>query len=277
MTSQFKKRFFQLLTIASIVAMTSAPVFADSCNQATVPDTDNAALSNEQVDQVQDIIKDYLLKNPEILVTMSQELQKKQQEEQQQTAMNAIIDNKQSLFNAPASPVLGNAKGGFTIVEFYDYQCGHCKTMGDTLHGLLKNNTDIKLILKELPIFGGVSKYAAEASLAVYKLAPKQFQSFHDALLDNNGPLTEAIVNEQAEKVGVSQKQLQKAMKAPAVEKELADNFTLAQKIGINGTPGFVLANSDMSLNEFAFIPGATTATSMQKQLDALGNNSSDN
>ena len=67
------------------------------------------------------------------------------------------------------------------------------------------------------------------------------------------------------------------SINAPAVAKELADNFTLAQKIGINGTPGFVLANSDLSLNQFAFIPGATTSASMQKKLDTLGNNSSNN
>ena len=134
MTSQFRRRFLQLLTIASIVTTISAPVFADNSDQVTTSNTDHAALTDAQVDQVQNIIKDYLLKNPDILVTMSQELQKKQQDEQQQTAMNAIINNKKSLFNAPSSPVLGNAKGGFTIVEFYDYQCGHCKTTVSYTH-----------------------------------------------------------------------------------------------------------------------------------------------
>ena len=259
-----KKTLLQT-AVSLLVAFSLTTAFAQDVNTAT---DSTPALDKQQVKQVQQIIHDYLLTNPEILIAAGEELQKKQAEQQQQGAIAAISANKEQLFNDPNSPVIGNTKGNLILVEFYDYQCGHCKSMSSTIQSTLKENTNVKLILKELPIFGGSSKYAAEASLAIYKIAPNKFSQFHEQLLDVEGALNEEKILEVATSLGVKASVLQKQMEASSTEDELKNNFTLAGKIGIQGTPSFVIANGD--LTKFAFIPGATSKEQLMAQFKSV-------
>jgi len=264
-----------LKSILSASLLLSVTSMAATTTDTTASSSANVQFSEDQVMQIQTIVQQYLMQNPEILIAISQELQKKEQLKQQQAANSAILKNSDQLFADKNSPVLGNANGAYTIVEFYDYQCGHCKNMSDTIQDIITNNTNIKIILKELPIFGGVSKIAAQASLAVYSIAPEKFLEFHKDLLTNEGPLSEEQIISYAKDLGISAKKLQTAMNSDAVSDELSDNFKLAEAIGINGTPGFIVANSDLSLKKFSFIPGATDTNGFNKVIASLNDTSS--
>ncbi len=256
------------MALAAILLAFIAPWVTASAQPTNNSTDQNTALSDQQVEQVNTLIHDYILNNPEILIEAGQVLQKKQAEAEQNAAMTAIAANKDALFHQKDSPVIGNPKGTDFIVEFYDYQCGHCKDMTPTITAVLKENTHAKLILKELPIFGENSEFAAKASLAVYQIAPQSFTEFHKQLLNIEGPLSEEKVLDVATQLKINHTELTQAMANSATEQELKNNFQLAQKIGIQGTPSFVLAND--KLTEFKFIPGATSKENLLKLLGEL-------
>ena len=181
---------------------------------------------------------------------------------EQKAALSAIESNKQSLFNDSASPIAGNAQGSVVIVEFFDYQCGHCKEMGPVIDQFVQNNRQIKVIFKELPIFGGDSEFAARASLAAYKIDPQKFVAFHNALMKANNPLKNEDVMKIAKSLGYDSGSLKKAMSSADVMDQLKKNFALAQQLELAGTPAFVIANG--SLTKFQFVPGAAPAAQLQ-------------
>lgn len=224
-----------------------------------------------QVKDIQKIVHDYLISNPEVLVTASQALQAKMQLQQEQDAMAAIKQNKKDLFSDSSSPVAGNPKGDVTLVEFFDYQCGHCKEMNPIVQSIVKKNSDLRVIFKELPIFGGNSQFAAKAALAAAELFPDKYYAFHDALLSADNPLSDIAVFKAARSVGFSEdqiKQIKAKMNDASIQNQLKANFQLAQALKLAGTPAFIMANKAEST--FRFIPGSTTEKDMQDQLNGL-------
>lgn len=220
----------------------------------------------DQVKNIEGIIKSYLVNNPEILVEASQALEAKQQANIEKQSLAGISQNKQAIFNDANSPVVGNANGTVTLVEFFDYQCGHCKAMSPIMDSLVKQDSTIKLVYKELPIFGGASRYASMAALASMKQG--KYSVFHNALLQAEGPLSEESIMKIAGRVGLDVKKLKADMNAKEIDQQLRDNFRLAQSIKLVGTPTFIAGNKD--LTKFEFIPGAATLPDLQKKLKNL-------
>ena len=260
-----------LLAAALCVALPCA-VLADDATNANNTNT-TGGFSSEQVKNIQNIIHDYLVKNPQVLVEASRALQAQQMQQQQQTALSAIQKNKQDIFNNPNSPTAGNTKGNVIIVEFFDYQCGHCKAMAPIVEKLVQKNKDIKLIFKELPIFGGASNTAATAALAAAKQG--KYYAFHNALFAANPPLDKNKILEVAKKSGLNVKQLQKDMDSPELATQLRDNFKLAQAIQIMGTPALIVANGN--LTQFQFIPGQTNLDGLQSAIQSVSKNTQNN
>lgn len=255
-----------LWAAAPLQAQTSSDDQVTSSADKTTTDSD-ALFTEEQLGQIDQQIKTYILKNPEILIEAGKILQEKQIKAEQDAAITAITKNKSFLFNDKTSPILGNPDGKNVLVEFYDYQCGHCKDMNPAISALLADN-NTKLILKELPIFGGNSEFAAKASIAVFQISPENFEKFHKQLLDVNGPLSEEIVTKTAKQLDIDITKMKQAMEKSDIDEELKNNFKLAQSIGIKGTPAFVLSNSD--LTKFEFVPGATSKENLEKLMSGL-------
>lgn len=222
--------------------------------------------SPAQQQDIQQIVHDYLVNNPEVLVEVSQALQNKEMVKAKSQATQGITQNKQKLFNNSNSPVAGNANGAAIVVEFFDYQCGHCKAMQPIIEEMLNANKSVKVIFKEFPIYGASSNYASQMALAAAK--QNKYLAFHNALFKVNGPLNEAKVQEVAKSVGLNIEQLKKDMNSPEVKQELADNFVLAKALGLVGTPTFVLSNS--ALTQFDFIPGAAPAQMFQQAVSTI-------
>ena len=192
-------------------------------------------------DAIEAIVRDYLIENPEIIEEAMGLLRTKRQAEVRARAQAAIRENGEALRAHPMSPVSGNADGDVTLVEFFDYQCGYCKRALGTMEALLETDADVRVVWKELPILGPVSRIAARAAMAADRQG--RYLPFHLALM-RASELTEEKVFEIARETGLDIERLLRDMEDPAIDAYLEETRALAQELGIGGTPAFVVGDT---------------------------------
>jgi protein-disulfide isomerase len=206
-----------------------------------------ATVSPGQRKEIEAIIKDYLLNNPEIMLEIQSALEAKMDKLQAERTAAVIKGSATEIFRPAFSPVVGNAKGDVPIVEFFDYNCGYCKRAFGDVTKLIEKEKQVRFILKELPILSKGSEEASKVALAA-KMQGKYWE-FHRAMLESQGQANEAAALRVAEKVGVDMARLKKDMASPDIQKEIDETRALATKLGIQGTPHFMVADR--------IIPGA--------------------
>jgi protein-disulfide isomerase len=206
-----------------------------------------AGLTNTQRKQIEDLIKDYLVKNPEVLLEAQNALEAKMDKIQAERVAGAIKSNAAEIFRPASSPVVGNAKGDVTVIEFFDYNCGYCKRAFGDLARLVDRDKQVKLIMKEFPILSKGSEEAAKVALAA-RMQGKYWE-FHRAMIEAPGQASEATSLRIAEKLNLDMAKLKKDMGSAEVKKEIDDTRALAAKLGIQGTPHFLVGDR--------IIPGA--------------------
>jgi protein-disulfide isomerase len=201
--------------------------------------------SDDQRQQIEGIVKDYLMKHPELIQDVMSALDKKQQEAEAQKASVTIKDNNATLFNSPHQVVLGNPQGKVQIVEFFDYNCGFCKRALPDMLTLLKSDPDIKFVLKEFPVLGEGSVEAAHVAVAARMQDPtgKKYIDFHQKLLGGRGPADKARALAVAKDVGFDMTRLEKDMNSDEVKTTIDEDMKLADALGVNGTPSYVVGN----------------------------------
>lgn len=224
----------------------------------------NGQFTPDQVKQIEKITHDYLVKNPQVLVEASKTLQEQQMQEAQKTASSAIAKNAKDIFNNPDSPVVGNPNGDVTLVEFMDYQCAHCKEMNSIVNDLLRSDSNLRVVFKELPIFGPTSQYAAKIALAAKKQG--KFMEIHDAFMKDQNPLTKDEVLKIAKGLGLNVEQLDKDATSAEFDQQIKDNYKLANELALMGTPAFVISNRNGKNS--IFIPGATSKENMRDAIE---------
>lgn len=244
-------------------------------SQAVVAaDTAPASFTDAQKTEIGQIIHDYLVTNPDVLIEASQALQQKQQKNMQQQAQAAIQDSAAELFQGKLATV-GNMKGNVTVVEFFDYQCIHCKKMAPVMDNVVKKDADLRVIYKEFPIFGKSSEYASRAALAAGMQG--KYKAMHDALLSLEKRLDKKLVLDTAKKIGLDMTKLQKDMNSKEVSDVLESNRKLAEKMHLMGTPALVVASTPEGTfkkgSETFFVPGASTEQSLQELIKKAAGN----
>jgi len=165
----------------------------------------------------------------------------------------------EKLVNDPAVPVLGNPMARITVVEFFDYRCPYCRTMQPVLHELLAKRNDVRLALREWPIFGGASIYAAKVALAANWQG--RFPEVHAALFALPRTMDEAAIQQAAAGAGVDMTRLDAdlAKRAHDLDTELGDNTVMAHVLGFQGTPGFIVGHFKA--------PGALTLSQLEDMI----------
>lgn len=231
-------------------------------------------MSDTQKKEIEKLVHDYLISNPEVLLEASQALQQKQQQNMQQQAQSAIQENAEPLFQGKLTTV-GNPKGNVTVVEFFDYQCIHCKKMAPTMDSLVKKDGDLRVVYKEFPIFGKSSEVASRAALAAAMQG--KYQAMHDALLKLEKRLDDQIVMDTGKAVGLDMKKLKKDMDSKEVTEILDANRQLAEKLHLMGTPAFIVAATPEGQfkkgSEPSFIPGAASEESLKELIKKAAGN----
>lgn len=201
------------------------------------------SISDAQRREIEAIIKDYLLKNPEILHEVSAELEKRAATAQLEKSRAAVAQYSEAIFNSPRGVVVGNAKGDVTFVEFFDYNCGYCKRAMEDMLEIMKGDPKLKVVLKEFPVLGPGSVEAAQVAVAVRMQDPagKKYLDFHQKLLGGRGQADKARALAAAKEAGLDVARLERDMNSAEVKATLEESFKLAEALGMNGTPSYVI------------------------------------
>lgn len=232
-----------LTTTRSHIAAAICAAFA----VAVLPSTVRAdEFSAPQRTEIEHIMHDYLLAHPEVLKDALTELEKHEAAAEAAKHKDGVKQNREAIFSSPHQVVLGNPSGNVTFVEFFDYNCAFCKrAMGDMLT-LLKNDPKLKIVLKEFPILSPGSVEAAKVAVAVrmQDKTGKKYLEFHQKLLGGRGQADGAHALAVAKEIGMNMAQIDKDMKSPEVNATLEENMKLAEQLGLNGTPSYVIGDN---------------------------------
>ena len=199
--------------------------------------------SEGQRDAIESIIKNYLVTHPEVLEDAMAELNKRQAAAEAEKHEASIVQNSNAIFNSPRNVTLGNKSGDVTFVEFFDYNCGYCKRAMSDMLDLMKSDPKLKVVLKEFPVLSEGSVEAARVAVAVRMQDPggAKYLDFHQKLLGGRGPADKARALAAAKDAGLDVARIEKDMTSPEVRATIEENFKLAEAMGMNGTPSYVI------------------------------------
>jgi protein-disulfide isomerase len=228
--------------IALLVYRTlSVPKVSSTEIVTTVSESHHAHTSPQYTkEDIQGIVKEYLIENPEVIIAAIENMQKRKIMENQLKLDQAIKDKKAELEEQNNSPILGSKDGHNIVVAFFDYNCGYCKKGDQVLRILLSENPDVKVILKPLPILGELSAYAVNMSLAVFKLHPDKFPSVHHSLMDMPH-ITHESISAMLKDHGINVDELTKEIESSDVKSIVEKNFHLAEALKIKGAPAYIV------------------------------------
>ncbi|TMV06444.1 DsbA family protein [Ruegeria sediminis] len=187
-------------------------------------------------------VREYLLENPEVILEAINILEERQATAEAAADLELVAANADELFNDGYSWVGGNPDGDITLVEFMDYRCGYCRKAVPEVAKLLKEDGNIRLIIKEFPILGEASVLSSRFAVATKRVAGDDaYKQVHDALLEFGGDVTEVTLRRISDGLGLDTDAIVAEMDSDEVTRQIAETRALAQRLNISGTPTFVL------------------------------------
>jgi protein-disulfide isomerase len=242
-----------LLRKPSLLLAATALALLPACAQPSAGSASKA--------EIEKIVREYILENPEIIEEALIALSEKEKVAQAAAAKAAISANADQLYAHAGDYSIGPDDAKVTVVEFFDYRCGFCKRSVDWVRALPKEyDGEVRVVFKELPIFGGVSETASLAALAAGRQG--KYLEMHMALMNikSNDDLTEANIDAVAKAAGIDVAKMRADMKSAPVKKQLADMKALGQSLVVTGTPGFFIGDNHIEGANLPLIEAAIEA-----------------
>ncbi len=229
-------RFLAPALFAIVLGGAPLPAFAQS-------------FSDAQRGDIEAIVRNYLIAHPEVLEEAMAELSKRQTLAEAEKHEKGVANNADKIFNSPRGVTLGNKDGDVTFVEFFDYNCGYCKRAMTDMLDLMKADPKLKVVLKEFPVLSQGSVEAAQVAVAVRMQDPtgKKYLDFHQKLLTGRGAADKARALAAAKEAGLDMAKLEKDLGSQEVRATLEENLKLAESLGMNGTPSYVIGKQVVS------------------------------
>ncbi|MGV6819497.1 MAG: DsbA family protein [Parvularcula sp.] len=201
--------------------------------------------------EIEEIIHDYILNNPEVIFEAADRYSEKMAAEQAARSETEARANFATLASASTGFALGAElkDADVVIVEFFDYNCGICRRAADYVFDLKQADPGVRLVLQELPVVHQDSRALALATMA----APDadSYAKLHLALMHNSGVANEATLPKIARRAGVNFAPYLETLKnddaKKAFEAKIDASVDIAYALGMDGTPGFVIASADGS------------------------------
>lgn len=212
-------------------------------------------------------IREYLLTHPQVIEEAAQRLHEQKELAAVQTARMAIAGNRAAIEQDPRDFV-ANAKGTISVVEFFDYRCGYCKTSAPEVLKLIEKNPDVRFIFKQLPVFGGPSDSAARVALSVHG-KPKSLALYRAFMSER--ALDEAAIDRNLKALGIDPKIARAAGQGLDVQKHLNDTRVLAKAMGVQGTPAFVVGDKLIPGADLVGLESAISAARQAQTMTSAG------
>lgn len=173
------------------------------------------------------------------------------------SALPALALTVEDVLNDPDNPVLGNPEGDVTIAEFFDYQCGYCKRNHATLLDVVERDGNIRLVMKDWPIFGAPSIRASQ--LALGGVVTGDYAAAQAALMGAPGKMSEAQVEGVLDSAGLDVARLDASYRKDRRKWDdlMARNNSQAGVLGLRGTPSFIVGQT--------LFPGAMSKSELRK------------
>jgi len=226
-----------------------------------------AGFTAEQRTEIGGIIRDYLVKNPEVLQEAIAELDRRQAEAQKKAQGAALAEVRDDVVSGKHGVVLGNPDGTATLVEFFDYNCGYCKRALSDLRGLMKADPKLRVVLRDLPVLGPDSVEAAKVAVAAKsQLAGEKAFEYHARLLESRGRVGGEQALALAKSMGLDMDRIHKDMAGADVAATITGNTHLAERLGMTGTPAYVVGDEVIS--------GAVGLPTLQQAIETARANS---
>jgi protein-disulfide isomerase len=203
-----------------------------------------AELPSAQKAEIEKIVHDYLLANPEVIRDAIDELDRRQKLAEADSRRKVVGEKGAQLFNSVNQAVIGNPSGDVTLVEFFDYNCGYCKRALADVAKLVEGDPKLRVVLKDFPVLGSGSTEAAEIATALrLQFKADKFYEFHKKLLATRGAIGKAQALAVAKELGADTAKLEKDAKSQQVHAALKESMELADGLNLSGTPSWVLGS----------------------------------
>lgn len=189
-------------------------------------------------------IRNYILEEPEIIMEAIRILEQRRMVQEAQAETDLVATHSGDIFDDGFSYIGGNPEGSVTLVEFQDYRCGFCKRAHGEVQTLIKNDGDIRLIVKEFPILGPDSMKTSELAIAtMISQGDEAYKRFSDALMFYDGPVTDAAIERLAASASIDLSKTRSVLTDPEVQRRIAATHQLGRTLSITGTPTFIIGN----------------------------------
>lgn len=218
-------------------------------------------LTPAQRQAIGEVVKEYLLQNPEVLRDASIELERRSEEQQKAGQAKALAQYRSQLLSSRGATIIGNPNGRMSLIAFFDYNCPYCRASVGDIQKLVDNNPELRVVLREFPILGPDSTATSRLALAVAReTADTGLRTrYYEALMKAKGSMTGSLAFTTATSMGMDGARLKSDLKDPEIDAILRENFAAAEALGVNGTPAFIIGDQ--------VIVGAVGADRMQATL----------
>lgn len=254
------------LGVAISLAMLAFGYLSGAGNASPTASPSIAMAQGERLErgEIEAVVRDYLVGNPEILIEMQAALESRQEEAQRMAQVDTIKNASGTIFNASYDGLIGNPAGTVTIVEFFDYNCGYCKRALDDMMTMMEADPKLKFVLKEFPVLGPGSLDAAKISIAVrmQDQSGKKYLDFHRRLLGTRGEANRDRAMAAAKEAGLNMAQIERDLKSEEIDATLLESVQLADALGISGTPSYVIGGE--------VVPGAVGHATLMKHVQSV-------
>ena len=200
-----------------------------------------SSFTQQETKDIENIIYNYLLENPEIIFEAVDKFRANEREMEDKLFSKKYDEHKDDLLNDESSPSVGPKDADVIIVEFFDYNCSYCKQAFYDVQAIIKEDKNVRVIFKELPILTPGSKTAAKWALAAHKQG--KYWEFHSKIMKSPSK-DERTMEKIAKELDLNVKKLKEDANSQEIENAIEKNLDLTNQLGIRGTPAFIINDS---------------------------------
>ncbi|MFQ5562648.1 MAG: DsbA family protein [Parvularculaceae bacterium] len=232
-----------LIAAAAFGALIAGQAAAQS--KSSQAESSERPFSKMEEDEIRMIVREYLAEHPEVIIEAINIYAEREREADAARALAGAQANLSTLLDERNGFITGAkpASAKVAVIEFFDYHCAFCKRAVDIVQDLTTSDPDVKVVFREFPILREESQYAAEIALAAREQG--KYRDLHFALMKTKGVMPPDRVNAIARSAGLNVRALESARKDPSIAAAIGETYRIADEMGVEGTPAFVVATLD--------------------------------